>query len=122
MPPGSVLPLGSIRVLLLKMMKFVEPRMWMPCWLPSQVSPVKVLVALFSTQTVAPSDRRIFATAAWMWSEKTSVSSTFEYWMLLTWQLPVVPSARCELAIVRTVPLGARSLMSSHPSRPPSDA
>ena len=36
---------------------------WMPCSLPSQVSPVNVLVALFRIQTVDPSDRFTFATA-----------------------------------------------------------
>ena len=46
------------------------------------------------------------------------MSSICEYWMLLTWQAPVVPAAVRELTIVLTVPLGARSLMSSQPFEP----
>ncbi len=57
-----------------------------------------------------------------MWSEKISVSSCFEYWMLFTWHCPVVPSAACEFTMVRTLPSGVRCLMSLQPSVPLSAA
>ena len=75
-------------------------------------------VVPFRIQTVEPSDRFTFATWLWFRSENTSVSSGCEYWMLLTWQSPVVRSAAWAFTIVRTVPFGARSLMSSQPFVP----
>ena len=51
-------------------------------------------------------------------SENTSVSSSLEYWMLLTWQQTSCPFAVPELTTVFTVPLGAYSLMSSQPFDP----
>ena len=71
----------------------------MPCWPPSHVPPLpNSLVGPPSTQTFAVP--RIFMKLLWSRSEKTSVSSSGEYSMWLTWQAPVVPAAVRELTMV----------------------
>ena len=79
---------------------------------------MSVAVVPFRIQTVEPSDRFTFATWLWFRSENTSVSSGCEYWMLLTWQAPVVRGAGLGVDDRADVPLGARSLMSSQPFEP----